>query len=445
MKRVLLAVLILCCGLCMGQTYTTVTATLTDGQGQIWANASFTATIIPPFGNPSPLTNHGTPPITPLSGFTNGVGTFTIPMDDNTAITPSGSVWQFTICPNATVRVCSTSIQVVFGASMNLSASLSADLSQIVVGASPTLQRAYGDGEVNGGQGAIYWRVSDNTIRGFNGSTWVAVGGGGGGSSSWSALTNPTGNLTLSMAGNTTSFNMGTTSSTGSAFDITDGTSNTGTNYLMRIWTGTSSTAKTVEFCTQGTTICVQMAGGTFSAIGGAQNIATQVIGIGTGTGSVTLPSNGSGAAGVVNAVVITGNSNKLYVNENSSTLQKVLLGGQVTCGANLSLNSTDNNGVVTCIDNQFRGAGFAYDVTGANLNTNGTPGHFVIGSNTLVAGSATVSLASNAVYLSSGSYHCNATDLTAANAMRVNQTSGSSFTVTGTSTDGFHFICYGQ
>lgn len=172
--------------------YTSVSGTLVDINGQTWLNASYRIELIPAFGNPNAPLNQGTPVTGPFTGFTNGSGAFTATLDDNTIVTPSGSTWKFTVCPNAAVNNCSTSIQVVHGASMNLGASISADLQPIQVSSSPTIARAYQDSEVSGGQGALYWRTLDNTLRGCsgvcNGTNWVSIGSGGG-SSVWGAIT----------------------------------------------------------------------------------------------------------------------------------------------------------------------------------------------------------------------------------------------------------------
>lgn len=362
---------------CQSPAYTSITATLIDGQGQIWANASWTATIIPPFGNPTPLNNGGIPTLGTVSGVADNSGNISTSLDDNLNIKPSGSVWRFTICPNATVKVCSTSIQVITGTTMNLSASLSADLSNINVATQPTLYRAYTDTEVTGGQGAIYWRTSDNTLRGFNGSAWVAVGGGGGGSSTWSSLLSPTGNLTLAMLGNTTTFNMGGTGTTGAAFDITDSNDNHGTNYLLRVWTGSGSTAKTVAFCSNNTTDCIQFASASLTAIGNAGITATQVINNSTGIGVMQLGSNGSGSVSQANTVKIMGNSNQLYASENGAVISKVLLGGQINCASGV-VQSIDNAGNVTC--NVPLASVAPFQVQAVNANTTNFSALFGIG-----------------------------------------------------------------
>src|ERR1700742_3920961 len=110
MKLFFVTLLLLICTACplmQSQSTTTVTITLVDSQGQVWANASYIASIVPPFGNPNPLNNGGFPVQVPVvSGFANASGVITVNLDTNTAITPAGSKYQLSICPNASVTIC---------------------------------------------------------------------------------------------------------------------------------------------------------------------------------------------------------------------------------------------------------------------------------------------------------------------------------------------------
>ncbi len=173
-------------GQCVGNC-TTVTATLQDSSIQTWSNAIIQTIIVPPFGNPAPLLNNGVPIAVPHSTISaDGSGVFTISLDDNSKVTPGGSQWQFILCPNATVTNCTIVTLGISGASVNISTQLNNALIVPVVNTVPTIYRGYNDTEALGGQGAIYWRVSDNTLRGCElvicpGSGWIAIGGGGGG------------------------------------------------------------------------------------------------------------------------------------------------------------------------------------------------------------------------------------------------------------------------
>lgn len=69
---------------------------------------------------------------------------------------------------------------------------------------------------------------------------------------------------------------------------------------------------------------------------------------------------------------------------------------------------------------------------------------HAVNGTATLSSGSATVTLTSPASFTSSSTYSCIATDQTAANAVKVANSSATQFVVTGTSSDVIAYQCMG-
>ena len=82
------------------------------------------------------------------------------------------------------------------------------------------------------------------------------------------------------------------------------------------------------------------------------------------------------------------------------------------------------------------------YNAVGAIQNNEAT--HIVQDTATLVAGAVTVTLTAPAAFQSATSFTCTANDQTAANAVRVTQTSGTSVTFNGTGTDVVRFICVG-
>jgi hypothetical protein len=172
-------------GQCIG-TCTAVTASLTDGSGQVWSNAIITVNIVSPFGNPSPLLNNGVPIASPINTIMTDIsGNLSISLDDNNVLTPAGSKWKFTICPNATITNCSQTTLIITGASMSLTASLSSVLNTPVVNTLPTIYRAYNNNEALGGQGSLYWNTISNTLFGCVTApcplNWQAIGTGGGG------------------------------------------------------------------------------------------------------------------------------------------------------------------------------------------------------------------------------------------------------------------------
>jgi hypothetical protein len=80
------------------------------------------------------------------------------------------------------------------------------------------------------------------------------------------------------------------------------------------------------------------------------------------------------------------------------------------------------------------------FDSTGAaQTNT-----HMVRDGVQLLSGNSTVTLTGSAVFTSLSSYSCSAIDKTAANAVKIVKSSGTSFTLSGTGSDVIEFICVG-
>lgn len=158
---------------------TSASATITDSDGNTWNNGTVTATFVP-----GPVNSYkwpGGPIPNQVSGSMNGSGTFTISLPDNTTITPKGSAWRFSICPNASAPCVSAQI-AVSGSSMNLSSQLSA----IAAGPRfPATSGAYGYADVEVSPlpvpGGTYWNVNDSVARCWNGSSWATCSGSGSG------------------------------------------------------------------------------------------------------------------------------------------------------------------------------------------------------------------------------------------------------------------------
>lgn len=170
--------------MCHAQS-TTVTATITDSDGQTWNNGTVTATFVP---TPQGYNWPGGVIPNQVKGTMNGSGAFSISLPDNSTITPTGSAWRFSICPNASAPCVSTQIPVS-GSSQNLSTQLSAIAQGPRFPSSPS---AYGyiDGEVSPTPlpGGTYFNVTSGLQRLWTGSSWVVNGGGGGGSGSFPAV-----------------------------------------------------------------------------------------------------------------------------------------------------------------------------------------------------------------------------------------------------------------
>ena len=176
------ASMLLCC-VAPAQT-TSVTATITDTDGQTWNNGSWSATLYNPFPANPPSINGVklTASQINLSGTLSSSGVLTSTFSDNSFIAPTGTQWYITICPNANTQ-CSTGLTAITGTTANLSTLFSSYTKPIRVPASWQAYM-YRDSEiypipVPGGR---YWNVVSSELRCWTGSAWVACGSGGGGS-----------------------------------------------------------------------------------------------------------------------------------------------------------------------------------------------------------------------------------------------------------------------
>ncbi len=90
-------------------------------------------------------------------------------------------------------------------------------------------------------------------------------GCGAGGAVAWSAITNPSGNLSLTMGANTTLLTYNATTGSNNLFKLIDTASNSGTGYIMDIETASSSNAKPLTVVARGTTLIDTTAAGSLS------------------------------------------------------------------------------------------------------------------------------------------------------------------------------------
>lgn len=161
---------------------TTVSATVVDQSSTTWANGSWALDFVPnpnagspPFwnGNPFPSTQWH------YGGQLDGSGHFSQSVPSNNFITPAGSTYTVTVCPNATAP-CSTILRETFqGTSMDISTVITANTPAPTVKPSPVAV-AYNDNQVsvnNSLVGYFYMNSTSNVPRYWNGIAWNAFGG----------------------------------------------------------------------------------------------------------------------------------------------------------------------------------------------------------------------------------------------------------------------------
>jgi len=162
---------------------TSVTATITDSDSLVWANGSYSIQFVPVPGVVGPYSWTGGTLTKSFSGTLNSSGVLSISLPDNTTITPPGTQWNFTICPNATTG-CFNVTTSISGASQSLTSILSAAAAGPRFQANPS---AYGYGTIeispNPKPGAIFYNTSTGASTQCNqwtGTTWQSCGTGSG-------------------------------------------------------------------------------------------------------------------------------------------------------------------------------------------------------------------------------------------------------------------------
>ncbi len=197
---------------------TSVTATVSYPDGQEFKDGTVQATFTPPTGiiDQNLYLLNGSPFPYYVTGTMDTNGTFTIVLTDDHIVRPLGGRWMFTVCSPASVA-CTNSLQDVFGATIDLSTLISADVPAIFAPAF-SVPRYFTDLEVDNNKtlgGQIYFNYISKTFRCWDGATWNNCGGGGGGG----GITNfSAGNLsplfTTSVSNSTTTPNLSFTQST---------------------------------------------------------------------------------------------------------------------------------------------------------------------------------------------------------------------------------------
>ena len=184
MKR-LLPILLLLSALAAAQS-TSVTLQVTDTpDGQPWNNGNWSAVLVsmpgavntgPPFfisGTNTSVPNQR------QNGALSGTGGTAFTLTPNASISPAGTAWQLTVCPQAT-SPCFTQFVIAVGATQNVT--LNPSSIRINGNTMSPTTLAYADTEiVSPPVAAQYFNVTLLSQRIWNGTNWAAMGTGGGG------------------------------------------------------------------------------------------------------------------------------------------------------------------------------------------------------------------------------------------------------------------------
>jgi len=168
---------------------TSVTGTIQDPTGQVYANGTVRANFRPDPTKPpgTVYTSGGVPFPQIVTGVLDATGTFTILVTDYNSIDPpnTSSTWVFTFCSNTTAPCMVSAPLKIEGATQNISSVMNAQVPviKITASASPAYAGvAYLDGEVvNPITGTFYTNSIVNSLRVYDAvtGTWSAGVGGG--------------------------------------------------------------------------------------------------------------------------------------------------------------------------------------------------------------------------------------------------------------------------
>lgn len=129
MNKIFIAVLLmLFCAIDAQAQTTSVTATITDSDSIAWAGGSYSVTFVGTPGFSGTYQYQGSA-FTPqkYTGALDNTGTFAATIPSNPSISPAGTQWMFTLCPQASAG-CSAITLSISGSSLNLSSTFSAQV-----------------------------------------------------------------------------------------------------------------------------------------------------------------------------------------------------------------------------------------------------------------------------------------------------------------------------
>lgn len=160
--------------------YSQQTATLTDSDGIVWINGTWSASLISPNGAPSVNRVLLTAAQQYAQGVIDGSGALSATLVPTNTLDQANCTWRFTINPNAAVSASYVSTTVT-STTQNLTSILSAGIKAPRFAAGPGAF-GYADLEVypNAALGATYYNTTTPALRQFSRNGWTSASSGGG-------------------------------------------------------------------------------------------------------------------------------------------------------------------------------------------------------------------------------------------------------------------------
>lgn len=169
-------------------TTTAVTMTLVDSNGTLWTGAKVIVTFVAPPNNAGPFLWNGA--MFQMYYYLDNIGStgkFTINLQGNLDITPSGSLWRFDIAPDASDSRSVNLVVQVSGTTMDLSQGFTSATSRIIKSPvqSTPIPRALGDADMTPtpNDGQMYFDTTLQVFKAWYNERWnpITSGGTGGG------------------------------------------------------------------------------------------------------------------------------------------------------------------------------------------------------------------------------------------------------------------------
>lgn len=196
MKKYLSLLLPILCSVALKAQTTSISATITDSDSQTWNYGVWKIDFVtnPAYPLESQYKVSGSPVSTSVlhqQGQLSSGGAFSATIYNSSLTTPAGSLWQITICPQAS-SACGVYLFASSGSSMNLTTNLSAAVK------APRFNAVAGTYGYNDSEamltfpvGATYWNsvLACQRLYNVNTASWACNSGGGGGGVSGSGTT----------------------------------------------------------------------------------------------------------------------------------------------------------------------------------------------------------------------------------------------------------------
>lgn len=183
-KKFVLLALTLCASWSYAQN-TTITAAVVDSDGTTWANGTWSIQFNYATGYPN-LSSYKlngaslNPSVVNQKGTLDASGNLSVTVYDSSLITPVGSGWVLTVCPQATSQ-CGQYQFSTAGASNNISGALTATIpAPRFIAKSGTYGYADIEATIQLSIGATYWNVTSSGSRCYSGTVWATCSGSGG-------------------------------------------------------------------------------------------------------------------------------------------------------------------------------------------------------------------------------------------------------------------------